>query len=48
MDTEIIKCEVSDYIALVTMDHPPVNAQNALFHQEMMHPHSSMACLANR
>ncbi len=36
MDTEIIKCEVSDHIALVTMDHPPVNAQNALFHREMM------------
>ncbi len=36
MDTEVIKCEVSDYIALVTMDHPPVNAQNALFHKEMM------------
>lgn len=36
MDTKIIKCEVSDYIALITMDHPPVNAQNSLFHDEMM------------
>ena len=36
MDTEMIKCEVSDYIALVTMDHPPVNAQSAQFHHEMM------------
>ena len=36
METEIIKCEVSDHIALVTMDHPPVNAQSAQFHHEMM------------
>ena len=36
MDTEMIKCEVNDYIALVTMDHPPVNAQSAQFHHEMM------------
>ena len=36
MDTEIIKCEVRDHIAVVTMDHPPVNAQNAQFHAEMM------------
>jgi enoyl-CoA hydratase/carnithine racemase len=36
MDTEIIKCEVRDYIALVTMDRPPVNAVNAQFHEEMM------------
>ena len=36
MDIEMIKCEVNDYIALVTMDHPPVNAQSAQFHHEMM------------
>ncbi len=36
MDTKIIKCEVSDFVAVVTMDHPPVNAQNTLFHSEMM------------
>ena len=26
MDTQTIRCEVQDYIALVTMDRPPVNA----------------------
>ena len=36
MDTELIKCAVADNIAVVTMDHPPVNAQNPLFQQEMM------------
>ena len=25
MDTEYIKCAVQDYIALVTMDRPPVH-----------------------
>ena len=36
METEIIKCEVADHIALVTMDRPPVNAVNAQFHEELM------------
>ncbi|MFT6583073.1 MAG: enoyl-CoA hydratase/carnithine racemase [Alphaproteobacteria bacterium] len=36
MDTELVKCEVSDFVALVTMDNPPVNAQNTQFHHEMM------------
>jgi enoyl-CoA hydratase/carnithine racemase len=36
MDTEIIKCDVQDHIAVVTMDRPPVNAVNAQFHVEMM------------
>ena len=35
VDTELIKTEVADYIAVVTMDHPPVNAQNAAFNLEM-------------
>ena len=35
MLTETVKCEVSDHIALVTMDRPPVNAQNAQFHHDM-------------
>jgi enoyl-CoA hydratase/carnithine racemase len=35
MDTEYIKCEVQDYIAVVTMDRPPVNAVNAQFQEEM-------------
>lgn len=34
--TEFIRCEVSDYIATVTMDRPPVNAQDRQFHEEMM------------
>jgi enoyl-CoA hydratase/carnithine racemase len=36
METEIIKCDVREHIALVTMDRPPVNAVNAQFHDEMM------------
>jgi enoyl-CoA hydratase/carnithine racemase len=36
MDSEIIKCDVREHIALVTMDRPPVNAVNARFHEEMM------------
>ncbi|MCG8543490.1 MAG: enoyl-CoA hydratase/isomerase family protein [Alphaproteobacteria bacterium] len=36
MDTETVKCEISDHIAVVTMDRPPVNAQDAQFHQDMM------------
>jgi enoyl-CoA hydratase len=35
MDTETVKCDVADHIAVVTMDRPPVNAQNAQFHQDM-------------
>ena len=36
METEMVKCEVADFIAAVTMDNPPVNAQNMQFHQDMM------------
>src|SRR5207247_7396301 len=36
LDTQTIRCEVQDYIALVTMDRPPVNAVNAQFLDEMM------------
>ncbi len=36
MNTECIKCDVQDYIALVTMDRPPVNAVNTQFQDEMM------------
>lgn len=36
MDTEVIRCEVSDYIARVTMDRPPVNALSQEFQEEMM------------
>ena len=30
-----IRCNVADGVALVTIDFPPVNAQNADFHQQM-------------
>ena len=35
METETVKCQISDYIAVVTMDRPPVNAQNAQFNNDM-------------
>ncbi|MGI9424929.1 MAG: enoyl-CoA hydratase/isomerase family protein [Hyphomicrobiaceae bacterium] len=35
MDLKLIRLEVSDLVALVTMDAPPVNAQNAQFNIEM-------------
>lgn len=36
-ETKLIRSEmVEDHIALVTMDAPPVNAQGAQFHDEMM------------
>lgn len=35
MDTKLIKTAVADHIAVVTMDHPPVNAQNTEFLVEM-------------
>lgn len=35
MDLQLIKITVANHIAVVTMDHPPVNAQNAQFNLEM-------------
>lgn len=35
MEPALIKLAVADGIAVVTMDHPPVNAQNAQFSSEM-------------
>ncbi|MFM9942060.1 MAG: enoyl-CoA hydratase/isomerase family protein [Hyphomicrobiaceae bacterium] len=35
MDLKLIKVAIADHIAVVTMDHPPVNAQNAEFNVEM-------------
>ena len=35
MDLELIRIDVADHVALVTMDAPPVNAQNAQFNIEM-------------
>jgi enoyl-CoA hydratase/carnithine racemase len=35
MPDESIRCEVQDYVAVVTMDRPPVNAVNAEFLDEL-------------
>ncbi|MEO7404376.1 MAG: enoyl-CoA hydratase/isomerase family protein [Burkholderiales bacterium] len=35
MELTCIKLDVADYIAVVTMDRPPVNAQNSQFRQEL-------------
>jgi hypothetical protein len=37
MDLALMKVAVADGIAVVTMDNPPVNAQNAQFNLEMAH-----------
>ncbi len=36
METETIRCDIQDAIALVTMDRPPVNAMNSQFQDDMM------------
>jgi enoyl-CoA hydratase/carnithine racemase len=33
---QMVKVEIADHIATVTMNNPPVNAQNQQFHDEMM------------
>lgn len=35
MQTELVDVEIADHVALVTMNAPPVNAQNAQFHVEL-------------
>lgn len=35
METETVKCQIADHIAVVTMDRPPVNAQNAQMHTDL-------------
>lgn len=35
METETVNCQIDDHIAVVTMNRPPVNAQNAQFHRDM-------------
>jgi len=35
MQTETVKCDIRNFIAVVTMDRPPVNAQNSQFHNDM-------------
>ena len=34
-DLTRIRVDIADYIAVVTMDYPPVNAQDRQFHEEM-------------
>lgn len=36
MPHQFVKVEVSDFVATVTMDRPPVNAQNSQFRNEIM------------
>jgi len=45
MKMELIKLEVSGFVALVTMDAPPVNAQNAQFNSELAH---AFDCIGDR
>jgi len=35
MNTEFINCDIKDFVALVTMDRPPVNAVNNQFYDEI-------------
>lgn len=35
-DLTMVRVQIADHIALVTMDNPPVNAQNAAFQDEMI------------
>jgi enoyl-CoA hydratase len=43
MELKLIRVEVKDFIAVVTMDNPPVNAQNAQFNVEMAHVFDSLS-----
>ena len=33
---QMVKVAIADYIAVVTINNPPVNAQNQQFHEDMM------------
>ncbi len=35
METETVLCSIESHVATVTMNRPPVNAQNAQFHKDM-------------
>jgi enoyl-CoA hydratase len=35
-DLKVIRVQIADHVALVTMDNPPVNAQNAEFQDELI------------
>lgn len=45
IDTERVRCEIADQIAIVTMDNPPVNAQDRQFHVDMMHVFDTLSDL---
>lgn len=45
MELELIRIEVADYVAVITMDAPPVNAQNAQFNSELAY---AMDCAGDR
>jgi len=45
MKMELIKLEISDFVAVVTMDAPPVNAQNAQFNSELAY---AFDCVSDR
>jgi len=36
MNLETVRVDIKEYIAVVTMDNPPVNAQGQQFHEDMM------------
>jgi len=43
VEVALIKVAVADGIAVITMDHPPVNAQNAQFNTEMAYVFDSLS-----
>ena len=45
MDLELIRIEVEDFVAVITMDAPPVNAQNAQFNIELAY---AFDCVSDR
>ena len=41
MENKLIKTEIEEHVAVVTMDAPPVNAQSREFVEEMISSHST-------
>ena len=44
---EMVQVEIADHIAVVTMNNPPVNAQNQRFHEDMMLAFDTLSDLAD-
>ena len=40
---DTVRVEITDFTAIVTMDNPPVNAQNRRFHEDMMHAFDTLS-----